>query len=526
MEGISDPAITQKPLFCRDQDAPRTYTEVMLCFPVEGDPTHALNHLKGSVTFLENNYPLFTARLVPSPNDDSGRLHLSTSSVKGVYDLPFVGSTRFYNEDGTFIKYDALRDAGFPVSELSVIFARDDAAVRIHTQPLSVALVHGVALDRGLLVRILVHHALFDGHMRSHFIDCLAAATRGQTRLKSPTKTSFPFDYDHNQSFRKRLSGCPELVLFPHPMPSPRLSNMVHGGYPHEGIPKTSKVFVFSEAKVKELQELLYRHSASSPPPGSSAAGEGKENKAAVLSTYVCISALTFAHVVRARLRGEGFQYLSQTAHASSAVLRHEVDFRRRAFISQNLAETYFGNATVSVFTRVSQALVLAAAGAMGQLGGVAFPLRDKVDVDGSGKAEKLAGLAREIKGSLDAVDEDYVRARLAVAETVSDPRRLGLDYDPRQPQVLGFNSWRYTGGSEPWGFPSSTSSSSSSSGEQGQRPEAFRVARGYSMHNALILPQRHGSRDQEVLVSLSQVAMGELLKDVGWMKWVRETRD
>ncbi|KAK7942424.1 uncharacterized protein PG986_011537 [Apiospora aurea] len=513
VEGPRDPAaVTQHPLFCRNQDAPRTYTQVMLCFPIHGNPLFAMKILQSAVAFLRANYPLFSARLGPDLGagpSRAGRLYLSTSPR---YALPFFSN---YHPDKS---YERLRSTGFAAADLTGLFSHSakevEALVKSCTekpepddkpgQLFPVALVHGVALDKGLLIRSLVHHALFDGHMRSHFIDCLAAATRGETLLKSPTQTSFPFHYDHDQSFEKRLSACPELVLLPRPMPSPRASNTFHGGYPHELIPKTSKVFVLSEAK--------------------------NTDKAPLLSTYICIAALTFAHAVRARLRGEGFQYLPQPAHPPTAILRHEVDFRRRAFAPQHLAETYFGNATVSVFTRVAQSGLLAAAGSAGRLGGVAFPLEDQADPDGSWKAAHLAALVREIKRSLDEVDEAYVRARLAVAETVGDPRRLGLDYDPRQPQVLGFNSWRYTGGSEAWGFPSSRSSSSSSgsTGEQGQgqRPEAFRVARGYSMHNALILPQRHGSRDQEILVSLSQVAMGELLEDAGWMKWVSETRD
>ncbi|KAK8084257.1 hypothetical protein PG997_005528 [Apiospora hydei] len=497
---------------------------------------HPLPRSLSSGPTTPSSPPAWAPISAPAPAEPAG----STSLPPPRYSLPFFSN---YHPDKS---YEQLRSTGFATADLTELFSRSAEEVEILVksctekpepgnkpgQLFPVALVHGVALDKSLLVRVLVHHALFDGHMRAHFIDCLAAATRGKTLLKSPNQTSFPFHYDHDQSFEERLSACPELVLFPQPMLSPRASNTFGGGYPHEMIPKTSKVFVISEAKVKELQRLIYAHSSSTPELSTGGGEENRNNNATALSTYVCISALTFAHAVRARLRGEGFQYLPQPAHPSTAILRHEVDFRRRAFAPQNLAATYFGNATVSVFTRVAQSLAIAAAGSAGQLGGVSFPLEDEAEPDGSSKADHLAALAREIQRSLDEVDEAYVRARLAVAETVGDPRRLGLDYDPRQPQVLGFNSWQYTGGSEAWGFPSSgpASSSSGSTGEQGQgqghRPEAFRVARGYSMHNALILPQRHGSRDQEILVSLSQVAMGELLEDEGWMKWVSETRD
>ncbi|KAK7932681.1 hypothetical protein PG985_003393 [Apiospora marii] len=282
---------------------------------------------------------------------------------------------------------------------------------------------------------------------------------------------------------------------------------MFPGGRPHGDIEKTSKVFVFAEAKVKELQALIRSSSTS--------------EKQQPLSSYSCISALTFAHVVKARLRGEGYRYLPKAAHAPDAILRHEVDFRQRAFARHTGG--YFGNATVSVWTRVPQGLALEAAGAtgteIGDDGEEEYLVEDFPDDDEDNlKAKRLAEMAYAVKRSIDEVDEDYVLSRLVAADTVPDPRRLGLDYDPRQPQVLGFNNWRHTGGKETWAFPSGK--------QQQQMPEAFRLARGYSMRNALILPQRQGTSDQDVLVSLSVVAMEELLQDAGWMRWVGEVRD
>lgn len=344
-------------MFCRNQDAPRNYTQVMLCFATD-DPKAALSHLKSSVEFLRAEYPFFNARLSPEP--DFHRLNLLTSRE---YELPYIGSSY------TPKTYGELRGGGFATEDLCEVLAQKadvdkvrswttpDPAAAPGAHPVPATLVHAVALDRGLVIRLHVCHALFDGHMRNHFVDCLAAATRRVRLEGSPSSTRFPFDYDR---------------------------------------------------------------------------GPTKP-----LSSYICISSLTFAHVVKARLRGEGYRYLPKTAHARTAILRHEVD-------------------------------------------------------------------------------EEYVRARLAVAETVSDPRRLGLDYDPRQPQVLGLNSWRHTGGAGDWHFPPGAP----------QKPAAFRLARGYSMRNALILPQRRGTGDQDVLVSLSERAMNELLQDAGWMRWVGEVRD
>ncbi|KAK7993017.1 Chloramphenicol acetyltransferase-like domain protein [Apiospora saccharicola] len=370
----------------------------------------------------------------------------------------------------------------------------DPAAPEKHHFPAS--LVHAVALDRGLVVRVYVYHTLFDGHMRSHFIDCLAAATRGAKLHDSPSQTSIPFDYDSNPTFEERLAACPELFYLDpqYPAPTnPRQLNMFLG--PRRPPPRRHQ---------QDQQGLRLRPDEINEP----------QTRQRRLSSYSCIAALTFAHVVKARLRSEGYKYFPKAAHASTAILRHQVDFRKRAF-TEHMGD-YFGNATVSVSTRVDQQLVLGAAGATGKDTGEGEAYVVEDFHDGKKEAEMLAELAEEVKRSIDEVNEEYVRARLAVGDSAPDPRRLGLDYDLRQPQVLGFNNWRHTGGKENWALPS---------GEQ-EMPEAFRLTRGYSMCNALILLQRQDTDDQDVLVSLSEDAMKELLQDKGWMRWVSEIRD
>ncbi|KAK7932680.1 hypothetical protein PG985_003392 [Apiospora marii] len=76
------PTVTQVLMFCRNQDAPRNYTQVMLCFPAD-DAEAALDHLEASVKFLQTNYAFLNARLGPGP--DPHRLYLSRSPE---YELP------------------------------------------------------------------------------------------------------------------------------------------------------------------------------------------------------------------------------------------------------------------------------------------------------------------------------------------------------------------------------------------------------------------------------------------------------
>ncbi len=104
------------------------------------------------------------------------------------------------------------------------------------------------------------------------------------------------------------------------------------------------------------------------------------------------------------------------------------------------------------------------------------------------------------------------MRHRTDFFSLVADPRHVGLDFDPRTPQDLGFNTWRYFGADTRWHIP----------GLAAPTPDAMRRTQDeWNMSGSLILPAKADSTVHELLVTLPQSAMDLLCQDDGWMAWV-----
>ncbi|KAH8668896.1 hypothetical protein BX600DRAFT_460910 [Xylariales sp. PMI_506] len=180
-------------------------------------------------------------------------------------------------------------------------------------------------------------------------------------------------------------------------------------------------------------------------------------------------------------------------------MLWNSVNWRSRAF--KHLTGDYFGNAALPAVTKVPMWQVLAAASCDGGNSS-----------SSSSAAAHLAALVPQIKASIDAVDEDYVHRRLAMVSALPDPRIIGVNYDPRTPECLAFNTWRHFGADAVWSIP----------GVPASKPDAIRRAHGsWNLGTALILPGQSLAVTQEIFISLSQVAMDLLCKDEEWLKWV-----
>jgi hypothetical protein len=426
----------------------------------------SMAHIESSLIALGKSQPLFAARLQASDDEHPELVHILHSSAN---EIPFDMALN------VLIDYEDLKNSGFPSQRLDDIVSPALGVLEnipdSKTEPIPVARVGAIVINGGLLLVISVHHSLFDGYTRKVFLDYLWAATAGITSFPPARLGEFPTPGSDTVSVEGLWSLCPELTMLPHP-DGPRTPYLANSGTAHDQIERAGAIFMFSESKIKAIQKTICQE-----------LGVSKSD----LSSYNCIAAFTFAHVVKARVQAEGETYLPRSKQPDQAILRHEVDFRKRAFARH--FENYFGNATVSVWTR--------------------FPERDVIGACTDHR--KLAALAGAIKDSLDAVGDRYVQTRLAVAKSMQDPRRMGQNYDPRQPQVLGFNNWRYLNGDHDWKIP----------GVPTARPEAFRLPRAHSIRNALIMPRRPGSKDQALFLSLSRIAMDKLCEDEEWMSQV-----
>ncbi|KAI0123635.1 anthranilate n-hydroxycinnamoyl/benzoyltransferase [Xylariales sp. AK1849] len=449
-----------------NQSSPRVYISVILCFPFDNSLAgDAVQHLQASLERLAQERPLFAARLHAASSTEPGLAHLIQSSG---HEIPFEVS--FAPDDFTD-DYEQIKRAGFPPGLFIGPQFGITGFIDGTSDPLPVSRVHALIIRGGLLLAVYLHHSLCDGDSLRIFLECFAAQTRGDA-IHRPSEQAFDNPKSHRQpdiNLLSLISRCPEYTLLPNfnGPTQPRLSG---GGTPLGNIPKTGKIFVFKRDRVAELQNNIRLQSGSTTTP----------------STYTCLAALAFAHITKARLRAENF--LPPTEGKGGAMLWNSVNWRSRAF--QELTEDYFGNAALPAVTKASKQQLLGASDDM----------------------KLLATLVPLIKDSIDAVDEEYVRRRLALVSALPDPRLIGVNYDPRSPQTLAFNTWRHFGADAVWDIP----------GVPVEKPDAIRRAHGsWNLGTALILPARTTSNHQEIFVSLSQVAMDLLCQDEGWLTWV-----
>ncbi|KAK9771593.1 hypothetical protein SCAR479_11664 [Seiridium cardinale] len=449
-----------------NQSSPRVYISVILCFPFDNAfMEHAVEHIETSLKRLGRERPLFASRLQAASSTQPGHAHLIQSPE---FDIPFEVSSE---PCANIVDYEQMRQDGFPPGLFIQPRFGIPGVIGTETGPLPVSRVHALVIDGGLLLGVYLHHSLCDGDSLRIFLECFAAETRGDS-IDHPSEQAFDGPRSRqltNGSLSSLVSKCPEYTLLPQ-YNGPTQPRLLDSGTPLDAIPKIGKIFVFKKKRIAELQKALEYYCPSGVVP----------------SKYTCLAALSFAHIVRARLQTERF--LPPIEAKGSARLWNSVNWRSRAF--QDLTGDYFGNAALPAVTKATRRRIVRACE----------------------DTSTLASLAPLIKSSIDAVDEAYVKRRLAMVSALPDPRIIGVNYDPRMAQCLAFNTWRHFGADAVWDIP----------GVPVGKPDAIRRAHGsWNLGTALILPARASSDCQELFVSLSQVAMDALCKDEGWLRWV-----
>lgn len=449
-----------------NQNSPRVYISVVLCFPLDSSLVgDAIRHLKSSLARLAKERPLFAARLQAASVNQPGLAHIGHSPG---HEIPFEVSYTSTNDDD---HYEQIKAEGFPPA----LFIKPQFGIPglIHEEsgPLPASRVHALIIPGGLLLVVYLHHSLCDGDSLRIFLECFAAQTRGDA-IDRPSEQAFRAPRSRHKkttSFQSLISRCPEYTILPN-FNGPTQPLIGGSGTPLDLIDKTGKIFVFKRNRIQELQELV-RKSLDLP---------------RTPSTYTCLAALTFAHVTKARLSRENF--LPPWECKGEALLWNSVNWRTRAF--QELTEDYFGNAALPAVTKVSNEQLL----------------------DACSNTVALCKIVPLIRASVDAVDEEYVRRRLAMVTALPDPRLIGVNYDPRIPQTLAFNTWRHFGADAIWDIP----------GVSVEKPDAIRRAHGaWNLGTALILPAQASSDKQEIFISLPRVSMELLCKDTKWLRWV-----
>ncbi|ETS77557.1 hypothetical protein PFICI_11431 [Pestalotiopsis fici W106-1] len=466
----SDPESSSELLSINNQASPRVYTSLLLCFGLESDFRDYVGlkkHLQSSLDKLAETYPLLTAHLFADANNGVASL----TTTKGAK-IPFRVVQDATNSSAQ--SYDEMKEAGFPQSLFThERFGRDG---RLNAEGKPVMYIEGIIIRGGMFLHCEFHHAVFDGRLKSEFLGAFAAITRGDVHdTFLPSNQSFHHtaataiapSYAH---FDALLEECPEFGMLVDK--SGPTFHCYDNEFPYRNLEKTGKIFTINRARMGTLQYMIQGQLAK----------KGLIAKDKNPSTYSCLAALAFMCIVRARSIAEPFNNRGN-GQDDTAIMHHAVNWHSRAL--KKHTKNYFGVSTLPAFTAISMAFLK----------------------ESSGDLNALALIADLVKRDTAQVDDDYVHKRLNLSSP--DPRLIGVNYDPRSPNVIAFNTWRHFGGSDDWEIPGTIST----------RPDAVRrTLAGWGTHNCLILPQT--GDDQEILVQLPEVTMEVLCKDRNWYDW------
>ncbi|KAI3325405.1 hypothetical protein HD806DRAFT_490240 [Xylariaceae sp. AK1471] len=462
---------TQEPLSVFNQCSPRGYICVVLCFPCDDDRREdAVHHLQQSLKRLANERPLFAGRLHTTID---GRVVIRRSRA---YNIPFEVIA---SKDGEEVDYEQLRRNEFPPGTFTRPRFGIPGLVDSNCSSLPVSKVDVAFARGGLLLSVFLQHAVTDGGSLRVFLEALGNQTRyasahipSEQKLRvssSKLLSAASHKLSDISAFKRLVASCPEYATLAD-LSGPTQPVMHKTGLPIPDIDRIGKIFVFSNKRLQQLRELIRDMNGSDDPP----------------TAYMSLAALAFAHITKARIKTEPL--LTGIEPSKTATLWNSVNWRPRAF--PGATDNYFGNAVLPAVTRASREQVNAA----------------------SSDDHDLAHLVPLVKESIDVVDEEYVIRRMAMMSQAPDPRMVGINYDPRAPELLCFNTWRHFGADVEWDIP----------GVPVTKPDTIRRANGgWGLGSALILPAKADSCRQELFVSLSVDAMEALCQDERWMRWV-----
>jgi len=492
---VDDPAGKGVPLSIWDQTSLRSYMRIALCFPFDDRRRpEAAAHIRLSLDRLAGQRPEFAGALDVGCLGAREGLVLLRTSPKDQIPAEVVD----LSDDFAYASYDDLRRAEFPPAAfVHERFAMPSMPTEEGGRTIPVSTIKAFFIRGGLLLSIFLHHSIADGDCLRMFVESLAAQSRDdpidvpsdlmlQTGLLSPSPSPSPSSLPSSSSTSLSAAAAalavedlaravPEYALLPEPT-GPTTPHARPDGVPASDIRKIGKTFVFRNDRLNELRARLQVLLGAAKPP----------------SNYISLAALTWVHASRARLADDA-EYVPRGLPSQPAKLQTMVNWKTRT-VRPAASGNYFGNATAIAVTRTPTADLLAT---------------DDGGHDGlCGLASIVGAIQRTIRG----VDDAWIDKRTAFFAAVPDPRYVGIDFDPRTPQDLGFNTWKYFGADTRWDIP----------GIRAPSPDAIRrIQDAWNMSGALILPAKADSQVHELLVTLPRTSMEVLCRDEGWMQWV-----
>ncbi|CAK7233218.1 hypothetical protein SBRCBS47491_008533 [Sporothrix bragantina] len=472
-----------------DQVAMRSYMSKVLCFPFDNTKIDAATaHIEASLAQLALHRPDFAGTLEVH---EGGIVHHVTNKDNTI---PFF--VEDISSDFPFKSYDELKAADFPPGAFVHPRFMVPCQLTEGGPGVPVLILKAFIIPGGLFLGTYFCHAFADGGCLKIFLETFSSLTRGILVEGAKTKRiEAPFANESNVKDGKEgrldtlLAKVPEYTVLDTPT-GPTTPQFRPDGVPMEDIEKIGKIFVFDNERLKELRCSVL---------GASTAAMSEDAGHAVSiptlpSNYSCLAALTWAHISKARL-SDPVKYVPYTQGVDDiALLQTMVNWKSRALVETN--PDYFGNATAIAATRL--------------------PTKDSILSRASESPLDLSKLIFAIETTISRVDDEFVCDRTELFSRVSDPRLVGLRFDPRTPQDLGFNTWRFFGADTEWEIPGVGDAFCAA------KPDVIRrVQMMWNMSGALILPAKATSTTHELLVTLPRSSMDLLCNDADWMKWV-----
>lgn len=482
----------------------RAYVRQVFCFPLDKtfDDLRALyKRIRDGLSLASTHLPHFAGTLRVS-SDPAGRAFLSTSADDTVSLKMFD-----HREDASFYwTYPKLKASGFPCKAFvgplfSLPYELQEDGPAVPVTEVHARIIHG-----GLLLCFYMHHSVSDGIGMYAFVSTFAGYTFPNEGRASGKGTTARLDADvdidipssstaklvRDSAFEQLLQRCPEYVALDEPTGPTASPCIRHGNLPPLcDVAKTGRIFKFGPDKIAKLKSIARAWAsitlATSRP-----------------STFACLAAVTWSFCTVSRIVSRPVS----TRNPSRLLI--PVSWRRRAFQSQLAG--YASNAVciAQASTDVRHHLAASTTEA---------PFSRRMIQEAT-----LGKLICLIDESINRVDDDFVRLRTALFRAAPDPRYVGINVDPQDPLHFVVNSWRHLGGDIEFSLPGMMEPKMPEVDGGRRTADAVRRAQPeWNMGAGLILPGKENA-DYEILVTLDEASMANLLANAGWNSWVSET--
>ncbi|KAJ6780661.1 hypothetical protein PWT90_01321 [Aphanocladium album] len=481
---MPDELLTQtRPLTAWNQAALRGYIRQVHCLETDG----GLEALEVLATKLNDALRLVCFRTPYM----AGKLSLSKEQP-GVILLHTEGGAQMNcmtcdareNED---LEYTKLRDQGFPAGAFVGALFDNRQTLSEDGPQIPVAQILLILVDGGILMCVFVYHAITDGAGLNYFLSAVAAAMKDPDHFarqpqQYPNKIDMPVpsmgsENENDDKLVQVLSEqCPEFdMLEPgtkhedHQASMYGLSEVKFGG-----------IYVFGPEKLQMVKDAVV--SAGYP---------------SIPSTFCCLTAVSWAFMTTTRLTTVGIADESRSSDVKCRVLI-PTWWGDRLF--QEQLSSYAGNAVA--FTEA--------------LHGAAdlFAIAEAALTNLGDAKDALMRVVRTIDETLSSVDEDFVKTRSTLFNSVADPRLPQYNFRPADPKQLFFNSWRRLGADIEWMIPTA-------SGTRLATADAVRKTQNEWNESAgLIMPGRRDQKDYEVVLSSDAESIASLRRNKFWKSW------